>query len=351
MWRIVVDLKDIGFYKSNSKNAASKPRTDVEKICSQNGFSIITIYSHFFAKTPKGIWELFLKKLNALGIILQSLRLVFLRDSIILVQYPFLNHRMQDIVQYLKKRNKIVVLYHDLYNLRIGSNNSFENWLIRNSDVNIVHSESMKIALEKQGCKTPMVILQFFDYLNTYKQKKEIGKGIVNLVFAGNLTKSGFVRDMNSLEVHSDFRILLYGLPEPHIDNKDLIYYKGVFENETIDHVEGNWGLVWDGDTINGCAGNYGEYLKINAPFKFSLYLAMGIPVVVWSNSAMAQYVEDYHLGIVVDSITEIYERIKSLSEDEIEDIRYGVQHYSSEVKQGKMLGRVLQEVYNILNK
>ena len=50
------------------------------------------------------------------------------------------------------------------------------------------------------------------------------------------------------------------------------------------------------------CTGQYGEYLKINSPFKFSLYLAANRPVVVWSKSALASYVKEYKLGICVDS-------------------------------------------------
>ena len=55
--------------------------------------------------------------------------------------------------------------------------------------------------------------------------------------------------------------------------------------------MEGNWGLVWDGNSIDTCSGNFGEYLRLNAPFKFSLYLAAKRPVVVWRESAMAEYV------------------------------------------------------------
>ena len=111
----IVDLKDVGFYKENSKNAASKPRTDVEKICKRCGCELVTINSRYFSKEAHTFWEKCLIKINAISIIVQSLRLLFIRNSIVIVQYPFLNHRMRDILFYLKKHNKITRDYYQFF--------------------------------------------------------------------------------------------------------------------------------------------------------------------------------------------------------------------------------------------
>ena len=50
--------------------------------------------------------------------------------------------------------------------------------------------------------------------------------------------------------------------------------------------MEGSFGLVWDGISVETCAGVYGEYLKVNNPHKTSLYLASGIPVIIWKEAA-----------------------------------------------------------------
>lgn len=92
-------------------------------------------------------------------------------------------------------------------------------------------------------------------------------------------------------------------------------------------------GLVWDGESVDSCTGQYGEYLKINSPFKFSLYLAANRPVVVWSKSALASYVKEYKLGICVDSLKDIEKTIKSLTIDELVNIQSSVYEYSKESK------------------
>lgn len=340
----LVDLKDSEFYHVNSKNASSKPRTDVEDIFRNLGFTVKTLYSRFYVKKPRNLKERILKKLNPKGIIIQSLKILFIRNSIVFVQYPFLNSRMEKIVRFIKSHNQLIVLYHDIYTVRLGIDLDIEDWLLSHSDVNIVHSEAMKNCMQKKSGKVPCVILEFFDYLTNYQERKTVTQEPVQLVFAGNLSKSNFIKDIRQIALGDDISLYLYGIPNPHVDDDSFLKYKGSFESESIDDVEGNWGLVWDGETIDGCTGNYGEYLKINAPFKFSLYLAMGIPVVVWSGSAMTRYVEAYHLGIAVDSIRDICLKIQSLTPQEMMEITEGVHCYSDYVRRGRMLEKAIQK-------
>ena len=208
--------------------------------------------------------------------------------------------------------------------------------------MNIVHSEAMREQFLSLGSHVPVVVLEFFDYLTNYTPKKGVVTNPIQLVYAGNFSKSKFIYTLKDSINPQKLKILLYGLPIPKVET-DAVEYKGTFESEQIESVEGNWGLVWDGDSIDGCTGDYGDYLRVNAPFKMSLYLAMGIPVVVWSKSAMARYVKDYHLGITVDSINDIFTAIESLSTKDVQTIEDGIRQMSTRVRNGKMLEHVLK--------
>ena len=59
------------------------------------------------------------------------------------------------------------------------------------------------------------------------------------------------------------------------------------------------------------CKGSFGEYLRINNPHKTSLYLASGIPVIIWSKAALAEFIEKNKCGITVDSLYEIADKLK----------------------------------------
>ena len=100
------------------------------------------------------------------------------------------------------------------------------------------------------------------------------------------------------------------------------ICYHGSFPPAELPYeLEGNFGLVWDGISVDTCAGVYGEYLKVNNPHKTSLYLASGIPVIIWKEAALAEFVEQERVGITISSLYEIKDIFEKLTEDEYADM------------------------------
>ena len=344
-----LDIKDTFFYKSNTANASSKPRIDVGKIASEFGFKNIILTSRLFDNVKNKNICHFLRWVNAKWLGVQVLQLKSVKNSIVLIQYPFLNGRMWPIVQAIRENNQIIVLVHDVESLRYDVDEKREMDLFNMANVLIVHTEEMEEFLYKRGCKTHVVHLHFFDYLTSYTPSKKVDSQQLDILFAGNLNKSSFLQKLSLLGVEESMRFLIYGSNRKHIAFGKSVIYKGIFHNEHIETVEGNWGLVWDGEDIDYCSGIYGDYIRINAPFKFSLYLALGIPVIVWSQSAMAQYVETMHLGICVNAIGDIRAKISMLSQSQIKEITDGVDIYSQRVRKGQMLTCALQQSISFL--
>ena len=106
-----------------------------------------------------------------------------------------------------------------------------------------------------------------------------------------------------------------------------------------------SFGLVWDGETINGCSGTLGEYTRINNPHKLSLYIAAGIPVIVWAEAAVAEFVRKNHLGLTLDSISDLKDVFDRLSEDEYEDMRNHVKTMQQKLVSGFYLREVLKQI------
>ena len=98
---------------------------------------------------------------------------------------------------------------------------------------------------------------------------------------------------------------------------ENISYHGRIGSDEFIRTVKADWGLVWDGDTIDGCSGIWGSYLRINNPHKTSFYLRAGLPVIVWEESAMASFITSNHLGIAVNSLNELPEKLKAITSDE----------------------------------
>lgn len=344
--RYFIDITDAAFMSLNRTNAASKPREDVRRTATRCGFTPIIINSYFWKLgMPRTVTEKVQRKIHLASMWWQMRQLKRLHGAEILLQYPFLAPSMFKIIRQLKEQGcRLTILFHDFYTIREHrQNDEAELSLLRNADRIIVHTQEMADAFRSCGCTKPIELLHFFDYLNDFHPTEGRMSSDISIIYAGNLEKSRFVNELKSLPRHPDLHFLLYGKPEltGNEDDNGFIY-KGFFNSEDIKALEGNWGLVWDGDSVNTCSGDFGEYLRINAPFKFSLYLAMGIPVIVWKQSAMAKYVAQHSLGICVESLDEVYDCIRHLSATDTARIREGVKKYSEKVRRGDMLGQLL---------
>ena len=112
-----------------------------------------------------------------------------------------------------------------------------------------------------------------------------------------------------------------------------------------MNNLEGSFGLVWDGTSVDSCLGLYGGYLKYNNPHKVSLYLTAMLPVIVWSNSAMADFVTKNKLGITVDKLEDISKKIAELTEEEYKEMINNAKNVSNSLKQGKYLSKAIEKL------
>lgn len=238
------------------------------------------------------------------------------------------------------KKVRIEVLIHDLDSLRqLTASNKLENYILAKASMIIVHTWAMKEELIKRGIDDgKIVLLYLFDYLTTANNKYKSSFDN-KILFAGNLDKSVFLKD---LALCKNCQFLLYGLPSDKITDSPNVIYKGKFSPEDISQIEGSWGLVWDGDSIETCSGLLGEYLKINSSHKLSLYIVSEKPVIVWTKSSLADYIKENHLGIVVESLFEIDKKIKMITPEQRKKMQESLSLYSQRLKQGMMLEGLL---------
>ena len=111
-----------------------------------------------------------------------------------------------------------------------------------------------------------------------------------------------------------------------------------------IKKVNTGFGLVWDGASIDKCDGNWGEYLKWNNPHKFSLYMACGIPVFVWKKSALATFVKQNEVGIVINSLKEIENIFKNMTKKDYIKYVKNVEKIQKRVIEGQFLNDAIEK-------
>lgn len=273
-------------------------------------------------------------------------------NSLLFIQYPYrISAAAWYGIRYLKRMKKtaIILLLHDVDSIRqynVNRNEERERIFVL-ADYLICHNESMKDYLVGKGIQRErLYVLGVFDYLCKKNPKMDIMsvEGLEkSVIIAGNLgkRKSPYIHKL--LESERKYTVNLYGPnyePDGFAPNAA---YKGSFSpDELPDMLQGTFGLVWDGDETNTCAGATGNYLRYNNPHKVSLYLASGIPVIIWKKAALAQYIEDNGLGIAVESLTEINNIFGDITVQAYREMKHNVVKEGDRIRNGFYFDRVM---------
>ena len=352
-----------GYAKVNRKNAGAKAPKDIAEICERFG-----MYPLKFYPFPCDVRSNLYKKLWLITIGAFPWLKVFWtvhKGDIILYQHPLYGSRLiRRVVPLIKKYRgcKFIALIHDLESLRQGTgvsrskcreqtNYIADNILLKQFDVVICHNRIMREYLISQGVDPEKVIcLEVFDYLASCTSGRGELSQIPSIAVAGNLSpkKSNYIYQMyyskDQLTVH------LYGAGFDKGMAAENMNYHGSFEPEKLpDSLIGDFGLVWDGCSTETCAGNTGEYLRYNNPHKISLYLASNMPVIVWKESALADYVCKNKLGFAVASLDEIAKQIRTLSSRDYKTMCESARHEGEKLRNGYYTKQALQKAIHLI--
>ena len=212
-------------------------------------------------------------------------------------------------------------------------------------DTLIVHHEKMRDYLEKQGIKkSKMKCLGIFDYLMNSETEevvlnRTIPEDYTTLIVAGNLSpeKAGYI-----YAAPDEVSLNLYGVFYQESDKQNL-HYMGAFKPEELpEKLNGGFGLVWDGTSADTCTGVYGEYLRYNNPHKTSLYLASGIPVVIWKEAALAEVLRRENGGIEAATSVKGANLARKMNKEKYRVLFENAQKVGCRIRNGEFLKEVL---------
>lgn len=317
--------------------AGQKAPTDVTIIAAKSGYKPITLNRGTVTRGTEQTrlaWEDIADNLK--------------EDSYLILQLPLLDDTegLYKIFDIKKKKNiKIIGIVHDI-NIVRGNPTEYDfrqyKVLKEVPDVLIVHNMYMAKMLADRGFDSDRLVnLDIFDYLiPDYKEIKE-SEGIV---IAGNLmeSKAGYVYQINKI---NNVTFNLFGANYNAQKTFNNINYFGAFlPDELIKNLTGKYGLVWDGDSIETCSGGKGEYLKINNPHKLSLYLAVGLPVIIWDEAAEADFVLRENVGFTVRSLYELPGKMSDISDNNYEIMKKNVETVGARLRNGEYLTRALKK-------
>lgn len=351
----------ISYNIGHDKGAFSKARCDVEEILQQSGFCPImmkepNINSKLLKKFKVQYFVSYVNDLGNWKRVCRQLK----EGDILFLQHPLSSSAVVlESVKVLRRRKvKVILLIHDIYALRDHQDLRKKYYRIRdvdlpnNCDIVISHNWHMSEALREIGVRDCRYVdLEIFDYLFKKVNTRNFNDSDkYRIIIAGNLAKSkaGYIYDPQW--IRGKLSLMLYGANyQMNANAEEKVTYMGNFPpDEVPERLSNGFGLIWDGNKLEGCGGNTGEYLKINNPHKASLYVASGIPLIVWSQSALADFVRQWGVGICVDTLLGLETEIEKLSKQEFEDICRNVQMVSEKIRTGYFFSSALGASLNL---
>ncbi|NQJ69177.1 sugar transferase [Streptococcus suis] len=317
----------IDFVRNDTATAGSKAESDISAILKTDGF--LSIY--YDVELPRAVKYLFedyiiAKKVSGIS-----------NEDLCVFQYSL--YSRGSLIKFVKKLSGVsrkILYIHDIASLRELDSDvnaiKHEISIFNLFNCLIVHNDSMKEWLKKNGVNVPMVSLEIFDYLHTIKINRENIHDFRTIVFAGNLDKSQF---LEKLDIQTS--ISLFGMKTKEVAYKENINYLGSKTSTEIPSAISafGFGLVWDGGDTDSCTGMFGEYMKYNNPHKVSLYLSSGLPVIIWDKAALASFITENHLGFAVSSLDEIDALLESITVEEYIGIQKNVNIYAQRLREG----------------
>ncbi len=267
------------------------------------------------------------------------------RGGVLVLQYPMKKYFGFLCFAAHLNGTKVVAVIHDLGSFRRKRlTPAKEVKRLNLCDYIVAHTPAMREWLLRNGCKREVGTLKVFDYLSRSVNASRAGDGpaegegyVVN--YAGQLApkKNAFLYQMAPYV--NTFRMNLYGggfAGEVAGDSKGRIVNMGFKASEDfIAQTAGDFGLVWDGDSLDDCTGDFGVYLAWNAPHKISFYLRSHLPVLIWEGAAMAPFLVEKGAGMAVGSLRDLDGILSSLSRERYDEMKRNAIALSGQLSEG----------------
>ena len=171
-----------------------------------------------------------------------------------------------------------------------------------------------------------------------------------SIVSAGalNRRKNTFLYEVGAYFQHYRFNLYGSGFEADAAAGKERFNCMGFIPSDhLIASAKGDFGLVWDGNSLDSCSGDFGEYLQYNNPHKTSLYIRCHLPVIIWEKAALADFVRTEGIGICIDSLKNLEKILDGLSTEEYEAMRQRTITVSDRLSKGRYFTEAVSEALN----
>lgn len=332
----------IKFGLSKNFNAGSKAMKDIMLLLEKRGYKSVPALPSGFNK---------ILKLVDIPILLFTLLFKVGRKGIVVYFMPSNPLRIR-FMKFFKERLgfRLICFINDIESMRMNKSEKYamdEMKSIAAADVLMVPNDnSVRILQNEHQIVNFMIPVGVWDYLvddsiYTTECFQKALCDIKTVAYAGNLALASFIVTLYTIDLN--FRIWGSGEVEKNEDN--VTFMGEEYPDKLVSMVaDCSWGMVWYGPSTDSCNGQLSSYLRFCNSHKCGLYLAAGIPVIVWQESGMASFVHKNQIGICVSSLKEAADIINHMDVSTYSHYRNNAQRIGRQVRRGHFFLRALNE-------
>jgi hypothetical protein len=320
---------------------------DAEKVFLANGFEpVLFPYHHSYSIKAK---------IGRLYFLLKSLFRIR-KGSVVIFITPVYARMNKLLVTRLarKKDVQLICFIADINGIKDGNDDVLQEEIrfYKHFRYFIVHNDKMTEWVHANIAADAVTrAVEFFDF---FTKPVNLERNLsFDIVFAGNLEKSPFLRDLHLLKASNpSLHFHLYGPGKTDaMTAQDNVTYHGAEKPYDLPpKLTGSYGLLWDDGTIDKPGGSLGHYMQFISHHKLSLYILSKLPIIVPAVAASAPLIEKYGIGFSIDSLYEIEEKIKRISPGEFQQMQKNMIPLAEKISGGKCLGNALDEMLKNLS-
>lgn len=324
-------------------SAGNDARTDTEALLDKFGYRNIGLKQSFSQSKVTDFIR------NLVGTI-KGLILIP-TNGILFIQYPTKKYYVLLCRVAHLKNTRVISLIHDLGSFR-RKRISIEQEIgrLNHSDFIIATNQKMADWLTAHNIKAEINSLGVWHFLSKEERKPEFrldNNNPYSICYAGalNRRKNAFLYEFISSP--RNFVLNIYGDRFDIADTNDF-HCRGYIDSDTFILTNNDdFGLVWDGDSMDECSGSFGAYLEYNTPHKISFYIKSHLPVIIWKHAALAPMIEENRIGITIDSLTEINSILSFITPGYYNEMKRNVIEMSKKLQSGFYLKEAIDK-FNI---
>lgn len=333
----------IKFGLSNKPNAGSKAMRDIMDLLCNQGYKCVV-------SLPTNANKLF--KLLDIPILIFTI-LFKIRKNGVLIYFVPSNLQRIKLLAFFKRiiKYRLICFINDVESLRVPKNNECTQREINGikvADIILVPNNNSKDILSTEfHFKNHMIPVHVWDYLYDKCPTPKIATHYQDLpiALAGNFHFFPYLKELN--KITCNFKI--WGEKTVYIQQENLIFMGTQTPEGLInDIIDCSWGLVWYGESIESCTGELSNYIKFCNSHKCGLYLAAGIPLIVWKESGMAHFVNENKVGICVESLYEAESIIKGMNDEDYNKYRDNARRIGENIRHGHYFLEALKKAESI---